>query len=96
MEFVEFMPDGGTVISSAMEWAVSVAKSKDDVIILSDGEILLTDDEIQMYRSQLPGSSILGVLIGYANDEVMAKLCDKMISTDDLLGSANDLFRFVQ
>jgi uncharacterized protein with von Willebrand factor type A (vWA) domain len=96
MEFVEFMPDGGTVISSALEWATSIAKPKDDVIILSDGEVYLAENEIQMYRSQLPGSSILGVLIGYANDRVMTRLCDKMIATNDLFGTANDLFRFVQ
>lgn len=95
-EFVEFTPDGGTVISSALDWAASVAKAKDDVIILSDGEVTLSETEIHEYRSRLPGSSILGVLIGYTDDRVMAKLCDKMIATDDLFGSAKDLFRFVQ
>jgi len=93
MEFVEFKPDGGTVIEPALQWAATKVSKDSDVIIITDGGFDVRDPD--RWRTTFAKCNIMSVLIGGDVDS-LKKLSDKIIETDDLMFASNEIFRFVQ
>jgi uncharacterized protein with von Willebrand factor type A (vWA) domain len=93
LEFVEFKPSGGTRIEPAFEWAAEKITPDADVVIITDGGFYVSNPED--WRARFSKCNIMSVLIG-GSVESLAALSDKVIETNDLMFSSNEIFRFVQ
>ena len=93
MEFVEFTPSGGTRIEPAFQWAETKITPDADVVIITDGGFYVANPE--HWRTKFNKCNILSVLIG-GSVESLAALSDKVIETNDLMFSSNEIFRFIQ
>jgi uncharacterized protein with von Willebrand factor type A (vWA) domain len=93
IEFLEFEPNGGTVIEPALEWAKTKITKESDVVFISDGAFDVANPE--KWKTAFSKCHVMSIMIGGCDIRPMQSISDKVLETGDLLATTGDLFRFI-